>query len=103
MHLTFTFSCLQATDADKGDFGIVRYSLIPSVPASRFEINDDSGLVSSRVTFIDSTPDNEPFEFTVQARDTPGQASFKAAAATVIVCGNLFHLCACSIYVLTRD
>jgi hypothetical protein len=76
---------LKATDADKGDFGIVRYTLIPSVPAQRFEINDESGLVSSRVTFIDSSPENEPFEFTVQARDSPGQVNFKAAAATVIV------------------
>ncbi|XP_055343376.1 cadherin-99C-like isoform X2 [Paramacrobiotus metropolitanus] len=76
---------VSATDADKGDFGIVRYSLIPSVPAQRFEINDESGLIRTRVTFIDSTPDNEPFEFTVQARDTPGQPNFKAAAATVII------------------
>ncbi|OWA51282.1 Protocadherin-15 [Hypsibius exemplaris] len=76
---------VSATDADKGDFGIVRYALIPSVPAQRFEINDESGLVSSRVTFIDSTPENEPFEFAVQARDSPNQVNFKAAAATVII------------------
>lgn len=76
---------LQATDADKGDFGLIRYILIPSVAGQRFEINDESGLVSSRVTFIDSTPDIEPFEFTVQARDSTGQATFKSAASNVIV------------------
>ena len=65
----------EATDLDEGNFGKIKFEIAPetdSVAKSYFEIDSETGSVTSKKLFDDLPEDLLPFRLTISARDNPG-------------------------------
>ena len=65
----------EATDLDEGNFGKIKFEIAPEtdgVAKSYFEIDSETGSVTSKKLFDDLPEDLLPFRLTISARDNPG-------------------------------
>ena len=66
---------VEATDLDKGNFGKIKFEISPEtddVAKNYFEIDSETGSVTSKKPFDDLPEDSLPFRVTISARDNPG-------------------------------
>ena len=65
----------EATDLDEGNFGKIKFEIAPetdNVAKSYFEIDSETGSVTSKKPFDNLPEDLLPFRLTISARDNPG-------------------------------
>ena len=66
---------VEATDLDEGNFGKIKFEIAPetdNVAKSYFEIDSETGSVTSKKPFDNLPEDLLPFRLTISARDNPG-------------------------------
>ena len=66
---------VEATDIDGGNLGKIKFDIAPEtdeVVRRYFEINSDTGIVTSKKVFQDVPADKLPFRLVIAARDNPG-------------------------------